>query len=225
MIRGVGSTLEADWVSKATPIHRVGLRISRLRSYIYEPEAGRLSEHQIVVDRTMARGLRHHDPRCGRGHFDWRTGWEWAFGPLDEIAYSIPDVPWPTYWRAMNPRNEVLFSNANWAVTSEGLEPLHSGDPEKFEASRIPADRLLRTFKGIYGWPLTVALLLSREYWVTFEEAFREALRLHARKHRLILNEELLATSFRRASAIARKRTHFIKQQEAARPRGHKYLG
>lgn len=154
----------------------------------------------------MARGFRHNDPRCGRGHFDWRAGWEWAFGALDEIAYSIPDVPWPKYWRALYPRNEVLFSNEKWAVTSQGLEPLHSGDPEEFERCRIPAGDLLRTFKGIYYWPVTIAIILDREYWDAFEEAFREALRRHARESRFPASKDLLATSFRRAGAIARKR-------------------
>ena len=51
-----------------------------------------------------------------------------------------------------------------------------------------------------------IATQLGPDYWEAFEEAFREALRLHARKHRLIVSEELLATSFRRAKGASKRK-------------------
>ncbi len=156
----------------------------------------------------MARALRHENPRCGREHFGRRAGLEWEYGSRSsEIADSIPDVPWHRYKRTLEPPNRLLFSNEQWAVTIFRLEPLYEADPEQFEGYSISARNLLQTHlhAPVYYWPVKVAEL-PWEYFESFEEAFREALYFHCRKRSIVIDNDMLERSFRRARAIARKR-------------------
>lgn len=156
----------------------------------------------------VARALRHENPRCGREQFDRRAGLEWEYGPgSNEIADSIPDVPWNKYKRTLEPANRVLFSNDQWAVTIFRLEPLYEADPERFEGYNISAGNLLQTypFARVYYWPVKVAEL-PWQYFESFEEAFSQALYFHCRKRSIMIDNDMLERSFRRARAIARKR-------------------
>ena len=157
----------------------------------------------------MARGLRHENPRCGREHFDKRAGIEWEYGPISaDLADSVPDVPWRKYKSALEPANRLLFSNDQWAVTVFRLEPLYEGEPEQFESYCIPAENLLQVhlFAPVYHWPLNIAEL-PWEYFESFEEAFMQGLYFHCRKRSIVIDKGMLERTFRRAGAIARKRT------------------
>jgi hypothetical protein len=107
----------------------------------------------------------------------------------------------------LEPPNRILFSNEQWAVTVFGLEPFYSTEPERFEGYCIPPIDLLRIHPraSVYFWPVKVAEL-PWEYFSSFEEAFRSALYFHCRTRSIVIDSDMLDTSFRRARALARAR-------------------
>ena len=121
--------------------------------------------------------------------------------PCGDLNYSIPDVPWNKSHGA-----RCHWDNGSWAVTEFGLEPLYSKDGERHEAYVISAAHLLdmRIFAPVYFWPTEVAA----QAWLdldAFEEAFKKALEIHCRKYRLVVNDDVLAKSFRRAQGLRRR--------------------
>jgi hypothetical protein len=154
----------------------------------------------------MSGKLRWDDPRCGREGFDGRAGWEWEHGPdPHDTTGLIPDEP----WHELKAGKRVLFANDQWAVTPDGLEALYFTDAQRYEPYDIPADSLLRTHNRgrVYFWPVDVAARPWFDFDM-FEEAFRKAVDLHCRKQKwIVVDDQLLETSFRRARAIAREAT------------------
>jgi hypothetical protein len=155
----------------------------------------------------MSGKLRWDDPPCGREGFDGRASWEWEHGPYpNDTKYSIPDVPWNKLKAAEVRGPRLLWDNGQWAVTTFGLQPLHSNpSDERYEAYQIPAACLLQMHdRGpVYFWPVHVAA----QHWLAldgFEEAFRKALEIHSRKYGLVPDGHILATSFRRARGMQR---------------------
>lgn len=158
----------------------------------------------------MARGLRHADPRCGREHFDARAGVDWECGPdPNDISWSIPDVPWRKYKSTLQAPNKLLYGNHYWAVTISGLEQLYAGGLE------IAAGELLRLHPSnhVYFWPITAAEM-QVPHFGDFEDAFRQALRVHCYKRGSAVDGGLLDTSFRRAGAIARKPRGLVRDEK-----------
>jgi hypothetical protein len=121
--------------------------------------------------------------------------------PCGDLTYSIPDVPWnkPCGTRC-------LWDNGSWAVREFGLEPLYSKDGDRYEAYVISAAHLLdmRSFAPVYFWPTDVATQ-ARLDLDAFEDAFKKALEIHCRKYRLVVNDDILARSFRRARGLRRR--------------------
>jgi hypothetical protein len=162
----------------------------------------------------MSGKLRWDDPPCGREGFDGRAGWEWDNGPYaNETTYSIPDVPWNKL-NVTGPR--CLWDNGQWAVTEIGLEPLYSNpnQSERYKRYVISARGLLKMHEGgpVYFWPVHVAAQL----WLAFdafEEAFRKALEIHSGKYRLVVDDDILDTSFRRARG---RRRQIVRRPAAA---------
>jgi hypothetical protein len=96
-----------------------------------------------------------------------------------------------------------LFQNRQWGVTEWGLQSIQPGAPYEYN---IEAERLLETGNDgtpLYDWPFH----MGEKTWIdmsAFEEAFREALRIHSGKYEGTVDSALLDQSF--AAGRARSR-------------------